>query len=97
MLKRLLVGLVIGIVAGAALGFGLAPHWYQSTSDTGTAAWTKQTSVWTTNSLALARMPTLLARAKPRLAPASITRTPGQARAASALPSPDALSTTTIS
>jgi hypothetical protein len=37
-----------------ANGFGQAPHWYQNTSDTGTAAWTKQTSVWTTNSLALA-------------------------------------------
>ena len=40
----------------------------------------------------LARMPMLLARAKPRLAPASITRTPGQRRAASALPSVEPLS-----
>lgn len=38
----------------AANGFGLAPHWYQSTSDTGTAGWNKVNSVWTTNSLALA-------------------------------------------
>jgi len=37
-----------------ANGFGQAPHWYQSTSDTGTAGWTKVASVWTTNSLALA-------------------------------------------
>jgi hypothetical protein len=37
-----------------ANGFGQAPHWYQTTSDTGTAAWTKQTAVWTSNSLALA-------------------------------------------
>ena len=46
---------------------------------------------------ALARMPMLFARANPRFAPASITRTPGQRRAASALPSVDPLSTTTIS
>jgi hypothetical protein len=37
-----------------ANGFGQAAHWYQTTSDTGTAAWTKQTAVWTTDSLALA-------------------------------------------
>lgn len=37
-----------------ANGFGQSSHWYQSTTATGTAAWTKQTSVWTTNSLALA-------------------------------------------
>ncbi len=37
-----------------ANGFGQAAHWYQSTTAVGTAAWTKQTSVWTTNSLALA-------------------------------------------
>lgn len=35
-------------------GFGQAPHWYQSVSDTGTAAWTKVASVWSSNSLALA-------------------------------------------
>jgi hypothetical protein len=37
-----------------ANGFGQATHWYQSTTAVGTAAWTKQTAVWTTNSLALA-------------------------------------------
>lgn len=37
-----------------ANGFGQTNHWYQTTSDTGTAAWTKQTAVWTTNSIALA-------------------------------------------
>lgn len=37
-----------------ANGFGQTGHWYQSTSDTGTAGWTKQTAVWTSNSLALA-------------------------------------------
>src|SRR5512146_2332211 len=37
-----------------ASGFGHSVEWYQSTSDTGTAGWTKQTAVWTSNSLALA-------------------------------------------
>lgn len=37
-----------------ANGFGQATRWYQNTSSTGTAAWTKQTAVWTTNSIALA-------------------------------------------
>lgn len=37
-----------------ANGFGQSDHWYQTTNSTGTTAWTKQTSVWTTNSLALA-------------------------------------------
>lgn len=37
-----------------ANGFGQAKYWFQTTSDTGTAAWTKQTAVWTTNSIALA-------------------------------------------
>jgi len=37
-----------------ANGFGQTTRWYQSTTAVGTAAWTKQTSVWTTNSLALA-------------------------------------------
>lgn len=37
-----------------ANGFGQAAHWYQSTTATGTQAWTKQTAVWTSNSLALA-------------------------------------------
>lgn len=39
-----------------ASGFGQPTRWYQSTSDTGTAGWTKQTAVWTnttTASLAL--------------------------------------------
>ena len=36
-----------------ANGFGQPAYWYQNTSDTGTAAWTKQTAVWTTNSIAL--------------------------------------------
>ncbi len=37
-----------------ANGFGQSTRWYQSTTATGTAAWTKQVAVWTTNSLALA-------------------------------------------
>ncbi len=37
-----------------ANGFGQTTRWYQSTTATGTAAWTKQTAVWTTNSIALA-------------------------------------------
>lgn len=37
-----------------ANGFGQAGHWYQATAADGTVGWTKQTSVWTTNSLALA-------------------------------------------
>ncbi len=37
-----------------ANGFGQQSRWYQSTSDTGTAGWTKNTAVWTTNSIALA-------------------------------------------
>jgi len=40
-----------------ASGFNQPTRWYQSTSDTGTAGWTKQTAVWTngaTASLALA-------------------------------------------
>ncbi len=37
-----------------ANGYGQTAFWYQNTSTTGTAAWTKQTSVWTTNSIALA-------------------------------------------
>lgn len=37
-----------------ANGFGQTNHWYQATATDGTAAWTKQTAVWTTNSLALA-------------------------------------------
>lgn len=36
-------------------GFGQAPHWYQNTSEVGTAAWTKQAAVWTGNSIALAQ------------------------------------------
>lgn len=36
-------------------GFGQAGYWYQNTSDEGLAAWTKQTAVWTTNSIALAQ------------------------------------------
>lgn len=38
-----------------AHGFGQAGYWYQNTSDTGTAAWVKETAVWTTNSIALAQ------------------------------------------
>ena len=38
-----------------ANGFGQAAHWYQNTSNIGTAGWTKQTAVWTTNSLATAQ------------------------------------------
>ena len=38
-----------------ANGFGQPAYWYQNVSDTGTAAWTKQTAVWTTNSIALAQ------------------------------------------
>ena len=45
----------------------------------------------------LARMPMLVPRANPRLSPVSMTRTPGCRRAASALPSDDALSTTITS
>lgn len=37
-----------------ANGFGQTPRWYQATAADGTVGWTKQTSVWTTNSLALA-------------------------------------------
>jgi hypothetical protein len=37
-----------------ANGFGQTGFWYQSTATNGTAAWTKQTAVWTTNSIALA-------------------------------------------
>lgn len=37
-----------------ANGFGQATRWYQSTATNGTAGWTKQPAVWTTNSLALA-------------------------------------------
>lgn len=37
-----------------ANGFGQSTRWYQSVNAVGTAAWTKQVSVWTTNSLALA-------------------------------------------
>lgn len=37
-----------------ANGFGQAKYWYQSAADDGTAGWTKQTAVWTTNSIALA-------------------------------------------
>lgn len=34
-------------------GFGQTGFWHQTTAAAGTAAWTKQTSVWTTNSIAL--------------------------------------------
>jgi hypothetical protein len=37
-----------------ANGFGQSAHWYQNTTNTGTAGWTKQTAVWTSNSLATA-------------------------------------------
>ena len=49
-----------------------------------------------TNSDATARIPMLLAVAKPRFASSTMTRTPGHARALSALPSVDRLSTTTM-
>jgi hypothetical protein len=38
-----------------ANGFGQTARWYQATAADGTVAWTKQASVWTTNSLALAQ------------------------------------------
>lgn len=37
-----------------ANGFGQPATWYQNTKNDGTGAWSAQTSVWTTNSLALA-------------------------------------------
>lgn len=37
-----------------ANGFGQTGFWYQAAAVNGTAAWTKQTAVWTTNSIALA-------------------------------------------
>lgn len=37
-----------------ANGFGQTGFWYQQAATNGTAAWTKQTAVWTTNSIALA-------------------------------------------
>lgn len=37
-----------------ANGFSQPNHWYQSTSDTGTAGWTKQTASWSTATLTLA-------------------------------------------
>ena len=37
-----------------ANGYGQTGFWFQNTSTNGTAGWTKQTSVWTTNSIALA-------------------------------------------
>ena len=37
-----------------ANGFGQVGFWYQNTQDNGTGSWSKQTSVWTTNSIALA-------------------------------------------
>ncbi len=37
-----------------ANGFGQTPRWYLSTATDGSTGWTKQPSVWTTNSLALA-------------------------------------------
>jgi hypothetical protein len=36
-------------------GFGQTAYWYQNVQDNGTGAWTKQTAVWTTNSIALAQ------------------------------------------
>jgi hypothetical protein len=37
-----------------ANGFGQSNHWYQAAATDGTAAWTRQAAVWTTNSLTLA-------------------------------------------
>ena len=37
-----------------ANGFGQAAHWYQNTSNIGTAGWTKQTASWSTATLTLA-------------------------------------------
>jgi hypothetical protein len=37
-----------------ANGFGQTNHWFQTTSATGTAAWTRQTASWSSNSLTLA-------------------------------------------
>jgi len=36
-----------------ANGFGQAAFWYQNTSNAGTAQWTKQAAVWSTNSLTI--------------------------------------------
>lgn len=36
-----------------ANGFSLPTRWYQSTSQTGTAVWTKQTASWATNVLTI--------------------------------------------
>ena len=38
-----------------AHGFGQTTRWYQKADDAGITAWTKQTAVWTTNSIALAQ------------------------------------------
>lgn len=38
-----------------ANGFGQPSIWYQNATPSNTAAWSKQTSVWTTNSVALAQ------------------------------------------
>jgi hypothetical protein len=35
-------------------GFGQPDHFYQNADDDGTGAWTKETAVWTSNSVALA-------------------------------------------
>jgi hypothetical protein len=45
----------------AANGFGLPTTWYQNVSDVNTAAWTKHTAVWTTNSVALGQTSTYVA------------------------------------
>lgn len=37
-----------------ANGFGQTTRWYQTTSATGTAAWTKQVASWSTNTITLA-------------------------------------------
>jgi hypothetical protein len=37
-----------------ANGFGQTNHWFQSTASDGTAAWTRQVSSWSSNSLTLA-------------------------------------------
>jgi hypothetical protein len=37
-----------------AAGFGQTTRWYQSTTATGTAAWTKQTASWSTATITLA-------------------------------------------
>jgi hypothetical protein len=43
-----------------ANGFGQPSFWYQNTTNNGTAAWTKQTASWSTNTLTLAASSTYM-------------------------------------